>query len=82
MPPAERELVLNGWNRTATDYDRDLTVHAAIAAQAARTPDAVALVHEAAELTYAEVEAQANRAAHVLKAMGVGPGVAVLRVPR
>lgn len=77
LPPAERELVVHGWNRTATDYDRGLTVHAAIAAQAARTPNAVALVHEATELTYAEMEAQANRAAHVLKAMGVGPGVTV-----
>jgi natural product biosynthesis luciferase-like monooxygenase protein len=77
MPEAERDLVLHGWNRTATSYDRTLTVHAAIAAQAARTPEATALVHEATTLSYAELEARANRAAQVLRAMGVGPGTPV-----
>ncbi|WP_050527543.1 MupA/Atu3671 family FMN-dependent luciferase-like monooxygenase [Pseudorhodobacter aquimaris] len=75
MPEAERDLILNRWNDTAVDYDRSLTIHQAFEVQAAKTPDAVAVVFESQSLTYAELNAQANRAAHVLMEMGVGPGV-------
>ncbi|MFE9701916.1 amino acid adenylation domain-containing protein [Streptomyces sp. NPDC005930] len=44
-----------------------------IEAQAARTPDAVALADGTAELTYAELDARANRLAHALVAEGAGP---------
>ncbi|MDJ0823305.1 MAG: LLM class flavin-dependent oxidoreductase [Paracoccaceae bacterium] len=73
LPEAERELVLNTWNATATDHDRTLTMHRAFEAQVARTPDAAALVFEGHSLSYAELNARANRAAHVLREMGVGP---------
>ncbi len=46
-------------------------------AQVARTPQAVAISFEGRDLTYAQLNARANRAAHVLRAMGVGPGVLV-----
>src|SRR5262249_38891086 len=42
-------------------------------AQVRRTPDAVAVVHGAERLTYAQVNARANRAAHRLRELGVGP---------
>jgi natural product biosynthesis luciferase-like monooxygenase protein len=77
MPEAERDQVLNQWNATAKDYDRDLTVHQAFEAQVTRTPDAVAVVFEARSLTYTQLNARANRAAHVLAAMGVVPGTLV-----
>ncbi|MCC5964554.1 MAG: LLM class flavin-dependent oxidoreductase [Natronohydrobacter sp.] len=63
-------------NDTAREYDR-VCIHHAFEAQAGRTPDAVALSHEAQSLTYAELNARANRVAHVLMDMGVGPDTPV-----
>jgi natural product biosynthesis luciferase-like monooxygenase protein len=77
LPEAERDLILNRWNDTATEYDRGLTVHQAFEAQVARTPDAPAVVFEAKTLSYAQLNARANRAAHVLMQMGVVPGTLV-----
>lgn len=83
MPAAERAQVLHGWNETRADYDRLLCVHQQFEAQAARTPDATAVVFEAEALTYAELDARANRVAQVLRTLGVGPDVLVgLYMPR
>ncbi|HEX7238835.1 MAG TPA: amino acid adenylation domain-containing protein, partial [Longimicrobiaceae bacterium] len=48
-------------------------VHRLVAAQAARTPDAPAVVHGGRSLTYAELEREADRVAGALLARGVGP---------
>ena len=76
MPDAERRLTLEDWNATATAFAAT-PLHRLFEAQVARTPDAPALVHEASSLTYAQLNAAANRAAHVLRDMGVGPGTLV-----
>ncbi|WP_102110521.1 MupA/Atu3671 family FMN-dependent luciferase-like monooxygenase, partial [Oceaniglobus roseus] len=75
--PDEWKLTLEDWNATATAPPDHATVHAAFAAQAARTPEAVALVVETESLSYAELDAAANRMAHALRSFGVGPGVHV-----
>ena len=74
---AERARLVSDWNRTARDYDRNTTVQALIEAQAKKTPDAPALVFAGETLSYAELDASANRLAHLLIAKGVGPDVPV-----
>jgi non-ribosomal peptide synthetase component F len=73
----ERRLVLDEWNRTDTAYPSESCVHHLFEAQAERTPDAVAVVHGADSLTYAELNARANGLAHRLMALGIGPEVRV-----
>ena len=74
LPEGERRTVLTGWNTTAREYHSGLTIHAAFEAQAARTPDAPALVFEDETLSYAQLNARANAVAAKLQAMGVKPG--------
>ncbi len=77
LPASERAQMLKEWNRTARDYDRGQMIHEAFEAQVARTPEAMALVFEAEELSYATLNACANSVAERLRAMGVGPGAHV-----
>ncbi|MGQ5991134.1 amino acid adenylation domain-containing protein [Serratia sp. IR-2025] len=73
LPLAEREHLLHGWNRTERDYPLDQTLAALFEQQVCRTPDATALVSGAESLSYAQLNARANRLAHALIARGVGP---------
>ncbi|HEX5760993.1 MAG TPA: amino acid adenylation domain-containing protein, partial [Thermoanaerobaculia bacterium] len=73
LAPEERHQLLFAWNDTARDYGPPATLHALIARQVERTPDAVAVVFESERLTYAELSRRANRLARRLVAVGVGP---------
>jgi amino acid adenylation domain-containing protein len=64
------------WNATETDFP-DECLHESIEKQAARDPDAVAVIAAGGQLTFGELNARANRLAHHLRALGVGPDVAV-----
>ncbi|WP_445260551.1 amino acid adenylation domain-containing protein, partial [Photorhabdus sp. S7-51] len=74
LTSAERRLLLETWNATETPYPEDLCIHQLFERQAATTPDAIALVHENQSLSYAELNARANRLARQLIALGVRPG--------
>ncbi|MFJ5818483.1 amino acid adenylation domain-containing protein [Streptomyces sp. NPDC093108] len=70
--PDERHQLLEEWNGAATgSFGAGLAE--LFAAQAARTPDAIALVDGDRELSYAELDAETNRLAHHLVALGVRP---------
>jgi len=68
---------LKAWNDTSADYPVDKCIHQLFETQVERTPDAVALVFEDQQLTYRELNAQANQLAHFLRKMGVKPEVLV-----
>jgi amino acid adenylation domain-containing protein/non-ribosomal peptide synthase protein (TIGR01720 family) len=69
----ERRQLLEEWNDTRRDYPTDACLHQLFEEQAARTPDAPALVYEGERLSYRELNERANRLAHLLRGMGVGP---------
>ncbi|MET0399318.1 MAG: amino acid adenylation domain-containing protein [Longimicrobiaceae bacterium] len=73
---AERAQVLEAWNATAADVPGEC-VHEMFAAQAARTPAAVAVRSAGGTLTYAELERRSGRLARHLRRRGVGPETTV-----
>ncbi|MCR3750886.1 non-ribosomal peptide synthase domain TIGR01720/amino acid adenylation domain-containing protein [Lentzea californiensis] len=82
LDAAEREQVLVEWNPAGRDFPAG-TLPRLFAEQAARTPHAVAVTCEGEHLTYAELDARANRLAHMLIEHGAGPERYVaLRLPR
>lgn len=74
LTPDERHQVLVEWNRTERSYPQDQCVHQLFEEQVRRTPDAVAVVFEDQELTYAGLNARANQLARQLMSLGVGTG--------
>ncbi|MEX0447230.1 amino acid adenylation domain-containing protein, partial [Xenorhabdus sp. SGI246] len=73
LPETERTLLLKTWNATETAYPNSLCIHQLFEQQVEKTPQATALVYENQTLSYAELNARANRLAHQLIALGVVP---------
>ena len=73
----ERRYVTDELNRTRVEFRHDATLHALIAEQAERTPDADAVVHGGGRMTFRELNEEANQLAFYLRGLGVGPEVAV-----
>ncbi|HYH79305.1 MAG TPA: amino acid adenylation domain-containing protein, partial [Longimicrobium sp.] len=69
---AERRRVVEEWNATARPSPRDRCLHELFEAQAARTPDAPAVVHDGGVLAYGELDERAARLARHLACLGVG----------
>jgi amino acid adenylation domain-containing protein len=69
---AERRQILEEWNRT-TRWIPQATLTDLFEGQAAKQPHAVAVIHEDLSLTYGKLNARANRLAHCLRQLGVGP---------
>jgi len=68
---------LAAWNATARPYPRDRALPDLIAERMREAPDAIAVVHGTEMLTYAELDARAERLALRLRAAGVGRGARV-----
>jgi len=77
LSEAERRQVLVEWNDNRLDYAADQTVPNLIEAQVARAPEAPALLAGSESLTFRAVNERANRLAHHLRQLGVGPDALV-----
>jgi amino acid adenylation domain-containing protein/non-ribosomal peptide synthase protein (TIGR01720 family) len=77
LETAELEQLTQKWGRHDTQWPSERPVHQLFEAQAELTPDAVALIFDGQRLTYAQLNARANRLARTLLAQGVGPDVLV-----
>ncbi|MCC5648475.1 amino acid adenylation domain-containing protein [Nostoc sp. XA013] len=73
----EQHQLLVGWNQTQVEYPQARCIHQLFEAQVERTPDAVAVVFENQQLTYHQLNQQANQLAHYLQKLGVGSEVLV-----
>jgi amino acid adenylation domain-containing protein len=73
MTEQELRQILREWNDTAAPYPQDKCVNELFEARAEAAPAAVAAVFEDQELTYGELNERANRLAHHLRSLGVGP---------
>ena len=69
----EKQRVVVTWNESAAAFPAGERVHQLFEARADATPDATALVAGSTRLTYRELEQRANRLAHHLQKLGVGP---------
>ncbi|HEY0512064.1 MAG TPA: amino acid adenylation domain-containing protein [Thermoanaerobaculia bacterium] len=72
LTAAERQELLADW-KVAGIYPQDEALHRRFEAQAARTPEAMAVTMGEQRLTYGELNRRANRLAHRLRSLGVGP---------
>jgi natural product biosynthesis luciferase-like monooxygenase protein len=77
LTTVEQYELLIDWNHTQTAYPQDQCIHHLFEQQVARSPNAIALAFEEQQLTYRELNEQANQLAHYLRLQGVGPDVLV-----
>jgi amino acid adenylation domain-containing protein len=73
----ERRQLLHGWNPSERSSQEGICLHQLFEAQAGRDASATALVFESESVSYGELNGRANRLAHHLRALGVGPEVRV-----
>ncbi|MEH1869668.1 MAG: amino acid adenylation domain-containing protein [Nostoc sp.] len=75
----EQELykILFEWNDTKVDYPKHLCIHQLFEAQVEKTPDSIAVVFKEQQVTYQELNYQANEIAHYVQSLGVKPEVLV-----
>ena len=67
----EKQKLLIEWNNTQSDYPVGKCLHQLFEQQAELTPDAIAVVFDDQQLTYQQLNTQANQLAHYLQSLGV-----------
>ena len=77
LSPAASHQLLVTWNQTQTTIPGDVCAHQLFEQQAARTPDATAVRFADTQWTYRDLNQRANRIAHHLIRLGVGPDTRV-----
>lgn len=76
LTASQKHQLLVEWHHPQTDYPQK-SIHQLFEEQVEKTPDAVALVFEEQQLTYQELNLQANKLAHYLQFLGVKPEILV-----
>lgn len=77
LTDAEKRQLLEDWNGEARTYPLEKCVHELFEEHAMRMPNAIAVTGEEGQLTYKELNAQANQLARHLQRLGVGPEISV-----
>ena len=67
----ERKTLLSGWNKTKTNYPANQCIHQLFEQQAAKQPNAIALIYQDQVMKYHELDIMANQLAHYLIAQGI-----------
>jgi amino acid adenylation domain-containing protein len=70
--PSERSLLIDKWNSTQTSYPFHKSIPSCFEAQVEKTPQAVAVIDDGAELTFEQLNQRANQLAYYLRELGVG----------
>ncbi|MEE1890589.1 non-ribosomal peptide synthetase, partial [Pseudomonas carassii] len=73
LPTEEREHLLQACNATAQANDLEQPIQAVFERQVAQNPEAIAVQADDGQLSYRQLNAEANRLAHHLIALGVRP---------
>ncbi|AGC44009.1 non-ribosomal peptide synthetase [Myxococcus stipitatus DSM 14675] len=73
LPAEERRQVLSDWNSTLSEVPWRGAFHQLFEAQAALTPDALAVLDDDSSLSFSALNQRSNQLAHFLRARGVGP---------
>jgi natural product biosynthesis luciferase-like monooxygenase protein len=73
LTKSERQQMLVEWNDTSNDYPRNKCLHELFEEQVERSPESIALVYQDNQLSYLELNRRANRLAHYIQRLGVGP---------
>uniref|UniRef100_A0AAU2V5T2 Amino acid adenylation domain-containing protein n=1 Tax=Streptomyces sp. NBC_00003 TaxID=2903608 RepID=A0AAU2V5T2_9ACTN len=77
LTDTELRRMLIDWNSTETQLADGTCLHEAFESHAAHRSDATAAIHEGTRFTYGDINAAANRLAHHLRSLGVGPDTRV-----
>jgi amino acid adenylation domain-containing protein len=70
----EHRQIVEQWNATSLQYDPAESIEAMVAAQARRSPDAIAITGTGRTLSYRELDERSNQLASWLRGRGVGSG--------
>ncbi len=77
LSPDDEAVLVGNFNRTAAPVPAGESIVTLFEAQAARTPRAAAVVDNDRTLTYEQLDGRANRLAHHLRRLGIGPDTPV-----
>ena len=70
----EKQRIVIEWNKTGRSYPRNRCIHELFEDQAGRAPESIAVVSQNQQLTYGELNKQANQLARYLIRRGMKPG--------